>query len=53
MSVREFIRQHRESIDRVIRDNGIKSKINDKERRLWILNDWSLYCWARRTGVKL
>ena len=27
--------------------------LNDRERRLWILNDEGLYNWARQEGVKI
>lgn len=27
--------------------------LNDKERRLWILNDEGLYRWARAEGVRI
>jgi len=30
-----------------------KQNLNDKERRLWILNDEGLYKWARSCGVKI
>lgn len=29
------------------------ARLNDAERRLWILNDESLYLWARREGVRV
>lgn len=28
-------------------------RINDEERRLWILNDEGLYSWARSEGVRI
>jgi len=28
-------------------------RLNDSERRLWILNDEGLYRWARSEGVKI
>lgn len=30
-----------------------KNALNDKERRLWILNDEGLYRWARSEGVRI
>ena len=44
MSIRDFIKQNREKIDRaILRANPDIYRINDHERRLWILNDKSLY----------
>jgi len=49
MKLKDFIKEHREEID-----NLTKSDIkNDNERRLWILNDESLYNWAKSEGVKI
>ena len=28
-------------------------RLNDKERRLWVLNDEGLYQWARSEGVRI
>jgi hypothetical protein len=54
MSLREFIRQNREEIDNAIRSVlGKDYKLNDEERRQWILNDEGLYLWARRKGVPI
>lgn len=54
MSIRAFIRKHRAVIDAAIRravPNG--GRLNDDERRLWVLNDEGLYNWARRDGVPI
>lgn len=48
-SLREFIREHREELDSLIKS----SHKNDEERRLWILNDEGLYRWARSEGVDI
>ena len=54
MKFREFIKLYRTEID-----SSIKSvcpncgRLNDEERRLWILNDEGLYRWARSEGVKI
>jgi hypothetical protein len=29
------------------------SRLNDEERRLWVLNDEGLYRWARSEGVRI
>lgn len=48
MNMTEFIRQNRAEIDEITK-SSIK---NDSERRLWILNDESLYLWAKSQGVR-
>jgi hypothetical protein len=55
MTIKKFIRKNRQEIDRVIRCilGDIYYRIDDEERRLWILNDESLYRWARTEGVRL
>jgi hypothetical protein len=56
MTLREFIRAHREELDACIA-RALRQEKNpyptDAERRLWILNDEGLYRWARREGVKI
>lgn len=58
MSLREFIKLNRADIDATIAERQrVKveylSPRNDEERRLWILNDESLYNWARSVGVRI
>jgi hypothetical protein len=54
MSIRKFIRQNREEIDQVIKKACPNvGRINDEERRLWVLNDYGLYMWARSLGVEI
>ena len=52
MSMREFIKQNRAEIDRVIKGICPNCRLDDGERRAWIENDESLYNWARSEGVK-
>ena len=52
-SMREFIRNNREEIDRCIRRVCDNCRLNDEERRQWIMNDEGLYMWARREGVNV
>jgi len=54
-SMRQFIRENREALTQAIRRaTGDQTyRINDEERRLWILNDEGLYWWAKREGVKI
>jgi len=55
MTLRQFIRDNREGIDRAI-DRALgqpnTTRRNDEERRLWVLNDEGLYLWARGEGVR-
>ena len=63
MTLREFIREHREELDECIARRmsvpGATVQVddlqyrNDEERRLWILNDEGLYNWARSEGVRI
>lgn len=46
-----FIKSNRSNIDQVIKANGGKARNNDEERRLWVLNDESLYNWAITENV--
>ena len=58
ISIRQFIKKHRQEIDEcIIRALGGDPQAhrykNDEERRLWILNDEGLYRWARSEGVRI
>lgn len=54
MSIREFIRRHRAEIDAAIKRACPNcGRLNDEDRRQWILNNEGLYCWARLEGVKI
>ena len=50
MSLRAWIRQNREMIDTCIKRQVPQAKLNDDERRLWVLNDEGLYQAARQDG---
>jgi hypothetical protein len=66
MNLRQFIRDNRDEIDRLINSalyrhdgRGGRGTIpdppprrNDEERRQWIMNDEGLYSWARSEGVR-
>lgn len=48
MSKREFIRNNRQEIDEcILRACPNVGSLTDHEREQWILNDESLYLWAR------
>jgi heterodisulfide reductase subunit B len=49
----EFIKENKEELDRCIQTACPNCKLNNEERRLWILNDEGLYRWARSEGVKI
>lgn len=54
MSLKEFIRLNRGSIDQaILRACPNVPRLNDDDRRQWVLNDEGLYLWARRAGVKV
>ena len=54
MTLKEFIRANRPAIDKVILSVCSNAgRIDDAERRLWVLNDEGLYWWAKREGVKV
>ena len=53
MTLREFIKGHRAEIDEAVRCLVPDNRMNDEERRLWVLNDEGLYLWARSEGVRI
>ncbi|HVP76648.1 MAG TPA: hypothetical protein VMV04_02025 [Thermodesulfobacteriota bacterium] len=53
MTLRQFIRKNRRELDKAIqRKYPNVKKLNDDERRVWILTDKILYIWAKSVGVK-
>ncbi len=52
MTMTQFIRNNKLLIDKYIRGFS-DGRINNQERRLWILNDELLYHWARHEGVRI
>jgi hypothetical protein len=53
MTLKNFIRANKEELDECIRRVCPNCRLNDNERRLWILNDEGLYRWARSEGVRI
>jgi hypothetical protein len=54
-TLQEFIRKHREEIDSYVLNRCPGLRMNDDERRAWVLSDPSdfLYNWARSEGVNI
>jgi len=48
-----FLKEHRAEIDAAIRRQVPEARIDNHERRLWIMNDEGLYNWARAEGVRV
>jgi len=56
MTLREFVRQNRTELTRIINraiGNEENTSMNDHERELWVTNDECLYNWAKSEGVRL
>lgn len=53
MTLRQFIRENRADIDAAIKRVCDNCRLNDEERRQWVLNDEGLYNWARSAGVPI
>jgi len=53
MTLKQFIRDNREELTAAILRACPNARVDDEERRLWILNDEGLYRWARAAGCKI
>jgi len=53
MTMAEFIKQNKEELDKAIHNVVPNVRLNNEERRMWILNDEGLYRWARSEGVRI
>lgn len=57
MTIREFINKYRAELDRAINTrlnrDGTPQHYSVEECRQWVLNDESLYNWARSEGVRI
>lgn len=55
MTLDNFIKEHREEIDNGVKRylNRPEMRLNDSDRRQWVLNDEGLYQWARSEGVRI
>ena len=47
MSIKDFIKQNKVELDACIRNVVGDVRLNDNERRLWLLNDEGLYNFAK------
>lgn len=52
-SFREWIRENRKELDEYIHRVVPSYRLNDEDRRQWVLNDEGLYLWARGEGVRV
>jgi hypothetical protein len=52
-SLTQFIKDNKTEIDNAILRVCNNCQLNDRERRLWILNDEDLYSWAKSEEVKI
>jgi len=55
MIMKQFIKENREELDSCIRRalGNSEYRLNDEERRQWIMNDEGLYLWARSSGCRI
>ena len=54
MSKREFLKKNRKELDEAIKSACSNvGKLNDEDRWQWVMNDESLYLWAKREGVQV
>jgi hypothetical protein len=53
MKLIDFIKGNRADIDAAILRVCDNCRLNDDERRQWILNDEGLYQWARSEGCRI
>jgi len=51
--MRQFLKENRTELDRIIQDEVPGAPKNDDEREAWVLNDQGLYEWARSEGVRI
>lgn len=52
-SLKMFITNNREELDNYIKKAVPNVRLDDNERRLWVLNDEGLYNWAKSEGVNI
>jgi hypothetical protein len=53
MTLRQFLKENKMEIDKIILEfYGVKVS-NNHEREEWILNDRGLYAWAHQEGVNI
>lgn len=61
-SIYSFIKKHRSELDELITKALTRYdppsfnrniRLNDEERRRWVLNDEGLYNWSKSEGVKI
>jgi len=53
MTKREFLRKHKEEIDKEIKATGFSYRINNDDREQWVANKEEWYEYARSCGVRI
>lgn len=53
MTIEQFIAQHKDEIDSIVKEYYKCIITNDKERYEWILSDKRLYEWAQQEGINI
>lgn len=54
MTLKQFIKKNKVQLDKIIYSStGVRVRLNDNERKKWIMNEESLYDWARDEGVEI
>ena len=52
MEMKDFIRQNREKLARIILDRYPTADITEDEIEDYVINETDLYCWADSEGVE-
>lgn len=53
ISLRAWIKANRVELDKCIKRACPNTRLDDEQRRLWVLNDEGLYNWARSEGARV
>ena len=53
MTLKQFIEKYKRDLDEHIQNTSPGSPRTNTERELWVLNDSTLYNWARSEGARI
>lgn len=53
MELETFVEENRQEIDGYIHTTNPNQEIDDEERENWVMNDETLYSWAKFEGVNI